>query len=139
MTNPAEIARDLRAYLAVCEELLLLVERENELLRTHQSPPIAEFAQRRKTLLPQLEQSLAQLKHHRLNWQRLRAEEREHTPEVASLIRLNQDLIMRVMMLDRENEQLLLRHGLVAPPAPVPAPPQPLHFVAELYRRHSPQ
>ena len=139
MTNPVEMARDLRAYLAVCEELLLLVERENELLRTQQSSPLAEFAQRRKALLPQVEQSLAQLKQHRLNWQRLRPEQREHTPEVSSLIRLNQDLIMRVMMLDRENEQLLLRHGLVAPPPSAAVPPQSLHFVAELYRRHSPQ
>ena len=34
MSEPAEMARDLRAHLSLCEELLLMVERENQILRT---------------------------------------------------------------------------------------------------------
>ncbi|MCZ7637229.1 MAG: response regulator [Verrucomicrobia bacterium] len=52
----------------------------------------------------------------------------------------NQELIMRIMVLDRENEQTLLRRGLLSPassplaaPAPAPRrpglPPQPLRLI----------
>jgi hypothetical protein len=137
MGDPAAMARDLRAHLALCEELLLLVERENQLLRTAGASPNFEFFQRRKALLPRLDASVTTLTKHRLAWQRLRPEARRHSPEISSLIRLNQDLIMKIIMLDRENEQVLLRRGLVpAQQVPLAGRPQP-HFVAELYRRHS--
>jgi hypothetical protein len=134
MMAPAAMASDLRAHLAVCEELLLLAERENQLLRLPGSSPHFEFYQRRKALLPGLDASLSQLKEHRINWQRLRPEERLHAPDVASLIRLCQDLIMKILVLDRENEQLLLKRGLL--PASMLAGRQPPHYAAAVYRRH---
>jgi hypothetical protein len=46
-------------------------------------------------------------------------------------------LLMKVLLLDRDNQQALLRHGLVpARQLPSSAVQQP-HCVADAYRRHS--
>ncbi len=137
MRDPVTIAADLRGHLALCEELLLLVERENQLLRATGDFPAGEFYQRRKRLLPLLDASVQKVKAHRVEWQRAPVAERRQSSEAASLIRLIQDLIMKILMLDRENEQILLRRGLLsATRLPPPARQRP-HFVADLYRRHS--
>jgi hypothetical protein len=61
--------------------------------------------------------------------------ERGQNPAIAPLLRQNQDLIMKIIVLDRENEQTLLRRGLV-PPRQLPSlNRQRPHFVTELYRR----
>jgi len=57
--------------------------------------------------------------------------------EVKSLFRPYRVLLMRVLLLDRENQQALLRHGLLpARHLPATAGQQP-HCVADLYRRHA--
>jgi len=137
MSDPAEMARDLRAHLALCEELLLMVERENQALRTSPPRSCVEFSQLRKSLLPRLDQSLVRLRKHRADWQRLDPRVRKQNPEVASLLRLNQDLSMKIIFLGRENEETLLRRGMV-PPTHLPAAERKRpHFVSDLYRRHN--
>ena len=71
MSGASTIANDLRARSALCEELLLLVERENLALREPQSSSAFEFYQQRKNILPRLDESLAHVKKHRADWQRL--------------------------------------------------------------------
>lgn len=134
--DPAELAADLRAHFGLCEDILAIVTRESQALRSPAEVPAFDFYQGRKSLLPRLDQSLGRLKQHRQAWQRLSPAERARHPEVAALLRSNQDLIMRILVLDRENEQALLRRGLV-PPRHLP-PVQRLrpHYVADLYRRH---
>jgi DNA-directed RNA polymerase subunit H (RpoH/RPB5) len=62
-------------------------------------------------------------------------EERARHPEVGPLLRRNQDAAMKFILLDRENEQGLLRRGLVPPKQLPSVNRQRPHFVAELYRR----
>jgi hypothetical protein len=45
---------------------------------------------------------------------------------------------MRMIILDRENEQLLLRRGLIPPKHLPPVQRQRPHYVAGLYQRHHP-
>lgn len=138
MRDGGEISEDLRAHLATCQELLGIIGRENQELRKPESASGFEFYQSRRSLLPRLDRSLAQLKQHRAAWQNLNGAERRQSPEVATLIRSVQELIMKVILLDRENEQALLRRGLL-PSNQLPSPHrQRPHFVAELYRRNSP-
>ena len=135
MNDDLTIVSDLRAHAALCEELLLLVERESQALRQPQSGSAFEFHQQRTRLLPQLNDSLARVKKHRADRQRLEPGARRQSPEVATWIRSSQDLIMKVILLDRENEQARLRHGLL-PPNQLPAASRRRpHFVTELYRR----
>jgi hypothetical protein len=137
MSDPGEMARDLRAHLLLGEELLLLVERENQSFNATDCGSALEFTQVRKSLLPRLDQSLARLKQHRAAWLRLHPELRKQYPEIASLLRLNQDLSMKIIFLDRENEQILLRRGMLPARQLPPANRQRPHFVSDLYRRHS--
>ena len=135
MSDDLSIANDIRAHSALCEELLVLVERESQALRIPQSCSAFEFYQQRKLLLPRLSESLAQVKKHRACWQRLDPATRRQSPEVAALIRSSQDLIMKIIVLDRENEQARLRHGLLPANQLPAAGRQRPHYVTELYRR----
>jgi hypothetical protein len=62
--------------------------------------------------------------------------ERQRYPEMPALMRACQDLIMKVIVLDRENEQTLLRRGLLPASRLPAAQEQQPHYVAQLYRRH---
>lgn len=137
MTPAADIVSDLKQHQSLCQELLTVVEREAQALRRADKPSLFEFYQLRKGLLPRLNQSLDILRRHRVQWQRFSLDERARHPEIGMLLRQNQDLTMKIILLDRENEQALLRRGLV-PPRELPSVNrQRPHFVAELYRRQS--
>jgi hypothetical protein len=137
MFDPAESLKNLRAHRALCSEVLSLVEKENSVLRSDKHAEAIGFQQQRKNLLAQLDESLDKIRELRIAWLKLEPAQREGYPEIAELLRENQDLIMKVLVLDRENEQTLLRHGLV-PPRHVPsANRQRPHFVANLYQRNA--
>jgi len=137
MSLTQEISDDLKARLTLCQELLHGLEREGQTLRRPDKPSLFEFHQLRTKLLPSLNRSFEDLRRHRMNWQMLGPEERARHPEIGLLLRQNQDLTMKLIILDRENEQSLLRRGLV-PPRELPSVNrQRPHFVADLYRRQS--
>jgi hypothetical protein len=138
MNTFPQMLADLRDHQTVCRELLSLAERESQALRLGQAAVLHEIHRARKPLLTRLSESLEKVRQHRLLWQGLTAAERAAQPEIGFLVRQAQDLILRVLMLDRENEQGLLRRGLI-PPREIPAAQQQRpHFVAALYRRHAP-
>ena len=134
--NPLQtMVTDLQGHLALCQEILSLVESESHALHHAKTGPSFESYQAKKNCLPRLNQSLNQIRQHRATWQKLSPAERAQFPDVPGLLRQNQDLIMKIIVLDRENEQALLRQGLV-PPRQLPAAQrQRPHFVADLYRR----
>jgi len=129
-----DLAANLRESLSLYQDLLRLVESENKVLRhpRPESPPRESSV--RKQLLPRLEEALDQLRRHRNAWTQLTPEERQRQPEVGALLRQCQDTIMRVLLLDRENEQALLRHGFLAPRHLPSHQSQRPGYVANLYR-----
>ena len=126
---------DLQGHLSLCQEILSLVEKESYALHHADAGPSFESYQAKKNLLPRLNQSLNQIRQHRATWQKISPTDRAQYPEVPGLLRQNQDLIMKIIVLDRENEQALLRKGLVPPRQLPSANRQRPHFVADLYRR----
>lgn len=131
----SQMLSDLRMLQSICRELLALAERESQSLRSGQTESMGEASQARKGLLPQLNDTLAKVRQHRVLWQNLTAAERSTQPEIANLVRQAQEIIMRVILLDRDNEQGLLRRGWI-PAREIPsAQRQRPHFVADLYRR----
>lgn len=135
MNIETAILADLRAHQSLCRDLLALAERESQWLRSGNSASTPESNPARKTFLPQLTESLARLRRHRETWQKLTAQERAAQPTVSFMLRQVQDLIMRIILLDRENEQALLRRGMIPPREIPPAQQQRPHFVAGLYQR----
>src|SRR5437868_1294139 len=133
MADVDQLARDLKAQLRLYEDILAIVERENVALK--QTDSNAEAAQARKEVLPDLEASLENLKRHRERWVKLAEPTRAKYPEIAGLLRQTQDVIMKIIVLDRENEQTLLRKGLVPPKHLPSAKRNQPHYVADLYKR----
>ena len=133
----SQLVADLREHLKLCQEILELARSESQTLRDPAAPSTQFTAcQARKQVLPRLTASLAALRQHRAAWQQLTPAQRAQHPEVPALLRQNQDLIMKVLVLDRENEQALLRRGMVPARHIPPAAGQRPHFVADLYRRN---
>jgi hypothetical protein len=131
------LVAELRSYLNLCEEIFALAARENQALNGHAEFQPLEFYEKRKTLLPTLEALLVQLRHRRIFWQQVSQPERERCEEVKPLFQSIQSLLMKVLLLDRENQQAMLRRGLV-PIKHLPAVAvQKPHFVAGLYQRNS--
>jgi hypothetical protein len=135
MTFHQDLVAELNTHLTVCRELLAIAEGEAQALRRADQPSLFEFCQLKKNLRPRLNETLDSLRKYRVKWQSLSSDERARHPEIGPLLRRNQDLAMKFILLDRENEQGLLRRGLV-PPRQLPSVNrQRPHFVAELYRR----
>lgn len=128
------LAGELQQHLRLCEEVHTLVRAENQQLKSAAPEDLQAGTQARKSFLDRLTGAQQQIADHKAAWLRLPASERARHPEIAALIRQNLDLIMKIVLLDRENEQLLLRHRLVPPSKLPPAQRQNPNYVAKLYR-----
>ena len=134
-----ELLRDLRAFTALGQETLTLVSREHQALAGAGNYEPFEFYRLRNDLLVRLEPLMAGLKRWRPLWQRSSPIERAGYPDVNALVQLLQDLLVKILQLDRENQRALLRRGLVPPRHVASCAAPPSHFVANLYRRHNPR
>ena len=135
MNFPSNLIEELESHLTICRELLAIAQGESQALRREDNPSLFEYYQLKKNLLPRLNQTLDSLRKLRVQWQSLSSDERARHPQIGPLLRRNQDMAMKFILLDRENEQGLLRRGLV-PARQLPSVNrQRPHFVAELYRR----
>jgi hypothetical protein len=132
------LARDLRMHLGFCETALALATEENRALTGTGDYQPFEFHQKRKALLSGIDSSLLRLRTWRQAWQQVDPADRARCGEVKPVFQKIQDLLMRVLLLDRENQQALLRRGLVPPKhLSLAAGPQPSHYVASVYRRNA--
>jgi hypothetical protein len=115
MTDLAALRAALQLQWALGQEILALVQREHLALTEpgQRSGSAFEFFRQRLHLLPRLEEAVAALRRHRAAWQQLSPALRRSDPEIGALLRANEDLIFRILLLDRENQQLRLRHGLL--------------------------
>jgi hypothetical protein len=130
------LAAELRSYLLLCEDILNLAKNENQALTGQTSYQPSEFQQKRKKLLPNIELLLAKLRSRRLVWQQVPKPERERCTEITPLFQNIQDELMKVLLLDRENQQIMLRRGMV-PASHLPAPTPKANYVASVYHRHA--
>lgn len=133
----AELIRELKAYLALCDEALALTVLEGQLLAQEAGYQSAEFQEKRKRLIPALQDISEKLRNSRMVWLQVSPEEREQCHEVKLLFQRIQCSLMRLLQLDRENQQAMLRRGLV-PVRHIPPPAaQKPHYVANIYQRNS--
>ena len=70
-----------------------------------------------------------------MEWKARAQEERDGQADVRRLLRRNQELCLKIMVLDRENEQKLLQRGMVSLRPAMPAEQPRPHFVAAMYKR----
>lgn len=128
---------DLQEFADICREALGLARSEHEALAEPAHYNHLEFYERRKKLLADIEEMLPKFRRHRTAWQQVSQSEREQFEDLKGLFQSIQGLLMKVLLLDRENQQAMLKRGAV-PARHVPAAAaQHPHFVANLYRRNS--
>ena len=89
-------------HLTLCDDILNILNEENRMLR--RDPPKVEdsLLDEKRSLLPQLDASLAALK-------AMHAENPDLHATVKEKLKSAEKKIMRILLLDRENEQLLLK------------------------------
>ena len=132
---PADITPLLRQHLDLCQEVLVVIEQEGQALRQEPVPPLAALQKTKKDLLPRLNESLDAIRRQRVQWQAASPAERARHPDAPALLQRTQDLVMKIIVLDRGNEQALLRRGMI-PVRELPAANrQRPHYVAGLYQR----
>ena len=100
--NLKKIKDTLQVHLENCEIAYAILLEENSILKREGKPPSEEFLQKKRNLLPQLDESLSALKNLRETGPIRGAQNRK-------LIDDTQKKLMKIFLLDRENEQLLLK------------------------------
>jgi hypothetical protein len=132
-----EITQALREHLGICNALLELAHKEAQALNSPAPFPARAIQVERKTLLSRLECALTLLARKRALWNGPGKQRVLGEPRLARLLQTALDTIMRVLVLDRENEQQLLRRGLLQPRCLPAAEQGRPHYVASLYQRHA--
>jgi hypothetical protein len=131
----------LQKHLTLCDELHQLVLEENRFLKQQQRVPDAALLDRKRSLLSRLDESLASVKAGNAASSATPEAARpiQRDPARREIIEKSRAKLLQILHLDRENEQLLLRHSLgvrparpAAPTAPAAAPSQ----LQRLYDRH---
>jgi len=90
------------SHLELCGRVHDLLLEENTWLKTEKSAPSAEFLARKQEVLPQLEESLANLR-------KLKPEYFSPFDDSKKLVGQSHSKLLQIFYLDRENEELLVK------------------------------
>ncbi|MDQ8180945.1 hypothetical protein [Pelagicoccus sp. SDUM812005] len=103
--NPAKTEAILREHVRLCSDLHQLFIEEGQLMRSTGEPPNEEFLEKKKKFVGVLDKGLELL--------RMINESGEPvSPILSPLVKECRDKIMKLMIVDRENERLLLKCSL---------------------------
>jgi len=113
-------------HLELCEDILEILKEENKVLKSGNTSTDSILNQK-KTLLPKLDESLERLKV-------LHQDTPELLPALSEKLNTAKNKIMRILLLDKENEQLLLKSMIPSKPKSVQS--KPFHTVKSIYDKH---
>lgn len=120
----------LRDHIALCEEAFSILQKENNHLKQTQSQPDSKLLEHKKSLLARLDTSNEALKAINNNKTPL-------SPSQKGLAQSAQNKIMKIFLLDRENEQLILKYGVSNCTTPAASPdisaPPPSSVINKTY------
>ena len=89
-------------HLGLCEDVHALLLEENTWLKTQKTSPEESLLERKKAILPKLDDSLSNLK-------RLQPELFSPFDDSKKLVNESHSKLLQIFYLDRENEELLLK------------------------------
>lgn len=126
MINTSEILKDVETHNDICRQLLDIVQQENRWLSSAsdvEAPPPDQNL--KESLSQNLSQSVSKIQAHRaaLNDASKRHPETTKDPTLQTAIQSATELIMKIVVIDRENEKLLMKRGMI-PPGNIPSPYQ---------------
>ena len=117
--TPASLPEALRLHGEICESLHQIILKENRALKSSGRAPDEDILQAKRALLAELTASFAVI--------RARSAGRA-TPEIRAAAEKAQQAILKALLVDRENEQLLLQCDVVQRSAPVVIRPPVTQF-----------
>jgi flagellar biosynthesis/type III secretory pathway chaperone len=117
----------LDQHVEICEELQQILNEENRWLRKKGGPVDDSILNQKRRLLPRLEESLHNLK-------KLQEETPEIIPALKEKLNAAQNKIMKILLLDRENEQLLLKS--IVPNQGIKPQLKSMQTVKSIYDKH---
>ncbi|MEC7906650.1 MAG: hypothetical protein VYC82_05455 [Verrucomicrobiota bacterium] len=97
--------RILKEHIRLCSDMHELFIEEGRIMRSTGLPPDEAFLKRKETFLPILEKGLQLLK-------RINDDPNSFPRGLESLVEEARSKVMKLMILDRENERLLLKTSL---------------------------
>ena len=128
------LASELQAHITLCGEIFAVVQQEHQKLKTSAVDDLAALQAGRQGMLERLNAAQESILTHKETRTRLQPAERQQRPDITNLLKQSTDLIMKIVSLDRENEQLMLRNKLVPPNHLPPAQRQNPNLVAKMYK-----
>ena len=128
------LAHALQAHIDLCGEVLATVQQEHQSLKTNQVEDLTQWQNSRQEMLERLTTAQAGISAHKDAWSALNSAQKQTMPEIGQRLKQCTDLIMKIVSLDRENEQLMLRNKLVPPGHLPPAERQNPNLVAKIYK-----
>ena len=128
------LAHALQAHIDLCGEILVIVQQEHQQLKTNQVEDLAQLQTSRQGMLERLTAAQNEIAAHREVWNQLSNPQKQSMPEIGQRLKQSTDMIMKIVSLDRENEQLMLRNKLVPPGHLPPAGRQNPNLVAKIYK-----
>ncbi len=136
------IEKDLREQIELCKAIYHVIEREARELKSSRGDEdepksFKHTNEAREKLLPLLDRSTERIKDHRKIWENLDPDTKSTRPEINKLIVEALNTIMKIIKLDRSNEEILLKSGSI----PIEQIPSSLRqkpkAVANIYRQNS--
>ena len=97
--DPREV---IKTHLILCEDVYSILLEENTWLKTEKQAPMMDLLGRKQVILPQLEDSLANLK-------KLKPEYFSPFDDSKKLVGQSHAKLLQIFYIDRENEELLLK------------------------------
>ena len=97
--DPREI---IASHLSLCDEVYKLLLEENTWLKTEKTPPSMEFLNRKKAILPKLDESLTLFK-------KLKPELFSPFDDTKQLVKDSHSKLLQIFYIYRENEDLLVK------------------------------
>ena len=117
--TPNSLPEALHLHGEICETLHELILKENRGLKSTGKPPDDTLLQAKRTALAELSASLARLRARTVG---------RATSESRAAAAKAQQTILKALLIDRENEQLLLQCDTTPRTAPVTARPPAIQF-----------
>jgi len=117
----------LQTHIDLCEQIYSCILEENQILKETNKPPEDGFLTKKRALLVQLDESVNNL--------RAINSTSPKPPQQRGLMEKAQQLILKTLLLDRENEQALLKCAFTAARPSVTQKPTVSHL-QRIYGKH---
>ena len=128
------LAHALQSHIDLCNQILVIVQQEHQQLKSNQIEDLTQLQSTRQGMLERLTAAQDNIASHKDAWNELSKSQKQTMPEIGHRLQQCTDLVMKIVSLERENEQLMLHNKLIPPGHLPPAERQNPNLIAKIYK-----